>query len=425
MSIFENIKIAIEGLRLNKMRSFLTMLGIIIGISSVIGIWTIGHAMSNSVSKGFDSFGNTVISVSVTAREKDQNFDYTPDINDRDKIKQYQIDEMLNRYSDYIKSISISGMGASGKVFAGRAKSNVRIESVTAGAKDVNNLKMVSGRFIDDKDVNQQKEVAVISDKVVNKIYGGKVENALGSEIEINTNNSGIRTYLVVGVYKYEPIDFGIFGGDTSGETTNVYIPMTVGNRQFGTSNTVTESYQTINVNAKSREVISQTSAMIEKFFNDNYYNENENYKVTCQTIESQISQINKVMGTIKLAIGAIAAISLIVGGIGVMNILLVSVTERTREIGIRKALGATNSDIRGQFIIESIIICSIGGLIGILFGTSLGYGGSILLKSPTLPSAVSVLVAVGFSMVIGIFFGYYPANKAAKLNPIDALRYE
>ena len=130
-------------------------------------------------------------------------------------------------------------------------------------------------------------------------------------------------------------------------------------------------------------------------------------------------------MGTVQIAIAVIAAISLLVGGIGVMNIMLVSVTERTREIGTRKALGAKNSAIRMQFIVESVIICLIGGLIGIAVGMALGYGGAKLLGFPATPSLSAILIAVGFSMAIGIFFGYYPANKAAKLDPIEALRYE
>lgn len=137
------------------------------------------------------------------------------------------------------------------------------------------------------------------------------------------------------------------------------------------------------------------------------------------------VKQVNDMLGTISTAIAVIAGISLLVGGIGVMNIMLVSVTERTREIGIRKALGAPDSAIRTQFIVESMIICVIGGALGILLGALLGYAGGVLLGMPAVPSIVSIVIAVGFSMLIGVFFGYYPANKAAKLDPIDALRYE
>ena len=142
-------------------------------------------------------------------------------------------------------------------------------------------------------------------------------------------------------------------------------------------------------------------------------------------SMESVIESVDSMMRKLSIAISVIAAISLLVGGIGVMNIMLVSVTERTREIGTRKALGATNGDIREQFVVESIIICLVGGIIGILLGTLLGYVGSSLLDASSLPSVGSIALAVGFSLAVGVFFGYYPANKAAKLDPIEALRYE
>ena len=159
--------------------------------------------------------------------------------------------------------------------------------------------------------------------------------------------------------------------------------------------------------------------------FINRYYRNNDNYRVTSMSMESVIESVDSMMSKLSIAISVIAAISLLVGGIGVMNIMLVSVTERTREIGTRKALGATNGDIREQFVVESIIICLVGGIIGILLGALLGYVGSSLLDAPSLPSVGSIALAVGFSLAVGVFFGYYPANKAAKLDPIEALRYE
>lgn len=417
MGILENIKIAFSGLLLNKMRSFLTMLGIIIGISSVIAIVTIGKALSDSVEKGFSQIGNTTIEVSV--RPKDDFEDITSD----DMIPRSEIEKFMELNPDKIDSVTINGSIVSGTIKDERKTSDVRIYPTTPGAKSVFSIKMLSGSFLSDEDEEKSKEVAVISDKVVEKIFNNKIEDALGSEIEVDTGDS-LRVYRVIGIYKYEPMSMGVFGGQSEDDPTSVYIPLEVGNMQFSDGED-TDKYMYFMLSAKDREGLSDLEKEIEKFFNEGILKDRENVEVKANSVESFASQVNQTMGTIKLAIGGIAAISLLVGGIGVMNILLVSVTERTREIGIRKALGATNKDIRLQFIIESIIICIIGGVIGILLGTALGYGASILLKSKTLPSIGSIIVAVGFSMAIGIFFGYYPANKAAKLDPIDALRYE
>ena len=417
MGILENIKIAFSGLLLNKMRSFLTMLGIIIGISSVIAIVTIGKALSDSVEKGFSQIGNTTIEVSV--RPKDDFEDITSD----DMIPRSEIEKFMELNPDKIDSVTINGSIVSGTIKDERKTSDVRIYPTTPGAKSVFSIKMLSGSFLSDEDEEKSKEVAVISDKVVEDIFNNKIEDALGSEIEVDTGDS-LRVYRVIGIYKYEPMSMGVFGGQSEDDPTSVYIPLEVGNMQFSDGED-TDKYMYFMLSAKDREGLSDLEKEIEKFFNEGILKDRENVEVKANSVESFASQVNQTMGTIKLAIGGIAAISLLVGGIGVMNILLVSVTERTREIGIRKALGATNKDIRLQFIIESIIICIIGGVIGILLGTALGYGASILLKSRTLPSIGSIIVAVGFSMAIGIFFGYYPANKAAKPDPIDALRYE
>jgi putative ABC transport system permease protein len=420
MGVLENIRIALSGLLLNKMRSFLTMLGIIIGIASVIAIVTIGKSLSDSVEKGFSQIGNTTVEVSVIPKE---GYNYN-DLGSKELIPVEEIQRFLASNEDKVDSVTLTGPMASGNVKEGRNNSNIRIFPTTPGAKSIFNVKMLTGEFLSDEDEERSKEVAVISDKVVKDIYNGNMEDALGSEIEVNVSNT-IRVYRVVGIYKYEPLSMGVFGGESEDDPTSIYIPLSVGNRQFASEDQETDRYSYFMITAKNREELSDLEEGIKKFFNENFFKDSEVAEVDAKSVESFASQVNQTMGTIKLAIGGIAAISLLVGGIGVMNILLVSVTERTREIGIRKALGATKKDIRLQFIIESIIICIIGGVIGIILGAALGYGGSLMLKSPTLPSIMSIVVAVGFSMAIGVFFGYYPANKAAKLDPIDALRYE
>jgi len=162
-----------------------------------------------------------------------------------------------------------------------------------------------------------------------------------------------------------------------------------------------------------------------EQFFEEHYYKNNEQFLVTVYNLQNEMSSITSVLDTISLAIGVIAGISLLVGGIGVMNIMLVSITERTREIGTRKALGAPGFAIRMQFVTEAVVICLVGGALGVALGVGLGAAGAGLLGYAAKPSLTAIGLAVGFSMLIGVFFGYYPASKAAKMDPIDALRYE
>lgn len=436
MDILESIKLALEGLRSNKMRSFLTMLGIIIGISSVIAIMTIGRAMNNSVSKSFDSLGSTNIFLQVISRDDEDSFDtlntmqdsnFLNPMRDSDYMTDDMLNSVLNRFNSDIKAIGLNGPSKAGSIRSNRNVANINLSSVNSGIKSTNNIKLLSGRFIEEKDLKSNRNVAVISDKVVKKIFNDNSEEALGNEITVYLDDK-IEVFSVIGIYKFEQQSFESFGAPTNEDdiTTNTYIPLTTGKNIMSTdSNNINDGYMLATISANSSETLLELSDKISDFLNNNYYKNNDKFQISAQSIENITEQVNKTLGTVRIAVSSIAAISLLVGGIGVMNILLVSVTERTREIGIRKALGATNKDIKAQFIIESIIICIIGGAIGVILGTSIGFLGSKLLGEATLPSIVYIIIAVGFSMFIGIFFGYYPANKAAKLDPIDALRYE
>jgi len=418
MDIFESIKLSIEGLKTNKMRSFLTMLGIIIGIASVIGIMTIGDAMTNFVNDEFSSMSNQF---QLMVNPKGESNDYNPQ--ESDMVSDTMIENIEEKFGSRLEAIVISGPSFSGEVKDDRKDAPVRIESTSEGTKSINNVKMQAGRFLTEDDILEEKGVAVISSEVVKEIFGGDYGKAIGSEIDVDTDGNGLQVFSVVGIYKYETSTMqSMMGGNADKPTTNIYIPYTVGNR---ISPPEKEGYQYLMMSAKDSSDVATLSSEITEYLNSNYYAENDNYETIVYTAESELSTINQMMSTMNIAIGAIAAISLLVGGIGVMNILLVSVTERTREIGVRKALGATNNNIRSQFIVESIILCIIGGAIGVVLGGGLGYAGSSLFKAPTTPSMTAIMVAVGFSTFIGVFFGYYPANKAAKLNPIDALRYE
>lgn len=417
MDILETIKLSLEGLKSNKLRSFLTMLGIIIGIGSVIGITTIGDALTKSVNQAFDSIANTAVQIYV----KPKNADYDGgELSESDYFTEDKINYLEMQKGTKIDELVYNGASGQGYVKEGRNKEAVSISSTSAGEKNIFKVKMIAGRFLNDEDVARGKSVAVISDKVLEKVYKVSAPEALGRETKIETNGKLI-VATIIGVYKYE--EMSVMGQSINGSNSTIYIPRTSGDREL--LNEPREAYYEVSLTLKNPDTIEEEAQAIVDSLNTKFYADNPRAEVAYYSAKSEISQMNNAMSSIQIAIGAIAAISLLVGGIGVMNILLVSVTERTREIGIRKALGATKGDIRKQFIIESVIICIIGGVFGIGLGTIIGIIGSTLLKARTLPSLGAIIVAVGFSMLIGIFFGFYPANKAAKMEPIEALRYE
>ena len=427
----ENIRMAWQSLKVNKMRAILTMLGIIIGIGSVIAILTVGNAESNSVTNSMSVLGASNITVSVQQRSASSAFSPSSRVQsatgqqslkkpeEKDLISNDMTDTMRERFNSQIIGVGLSDSVGSGQAKDGHKYANVNL----AGANDeylaVNNVKMLQGRFISKRDVDGTRNVAVVSDKLVNNMFGGDAAAALGKDVKVYIG-SEIYTFSIIGVYEYQQSI--ISGAGTSEEdiSTSLYIPVSVGIRLSNSGN----GYQSITVMAAPNIDSISFSNQLKDFFGT-YYKNNSDFTIQVTSIKSITDQVNTILNNLSIAISVIAGISLLVGGIGVMNIMLVSVTERTREIGIRKALGATNSNIRMQFITESIIVCLVGGFAGVIFGGALGYLGSYLLGFPSWPTIFSIVLAVGFSMAIGIFFGYYPANKAAKLNPIEALRYQ
>jgi len=423
MRFMDNFLEAVSCLLTNKMRSILTMLGIIIGITAVIAIMTIGASMQGYLEETMSGFG--VNNVMVSLRSKNDSgpmFRIGPmfGIADKDLITNDMLDDLKEEFPDEIKAFSIEEQIGMGQTVRGEDYANLTLTGVNPEYLTANNVNMLLGRFIADDDMEARRRLAVVSDRFASNIFGA--ENPVGQEIVIQTMNH-IDIYTVVGVYEYDDGGFGAFMGITTASDydlmTNVYVPLTVAqriNNSHGYSNFTIMTELGINSTEFSRKV--------ETFFN-RYYNRNEDFSVGAFSMESIVAEVTSMLNTMAMAIAAIAAISLLVGGIGVMNIMLVSITERTREIGTRKAVGATNGEIRTQFIVEAVVICLIGGLIGIVAGSLLGAAGAAYLGFPAQASVPSILISVGVAMAIGIFFGYYPANKAAKLDPIDALRYE
>ena len=419
--LYENILLAISGLRANKMRALLTMLGIIIGIGSVIGIVMVGDSMTNSMTSSLQEMGANTVQISLQQRESENGTSYSVYMDEEDYINDEMIEAFLQDYGDVVESVSLQESMGSGRVTEGHRYANVSISGVNSGYQSANHLTMLGGRFIGDKDNKGVKNVAVVSDRLVNNMFG-QGQNPLGKEIKVNCGKEQY-TFTIIGVYQYEQNAMMAMMGAASSDadiTTDLFIPIQTEWKLTGTI----EGYYYINVMTKQGTDSRALAQDFQDYFN-RFYTRNQDFQIMAISLDSVIDQYASMMGTVQVAIAVIAAISLLVGGIGIMNIMLVSVTERTREIGTRKALGAKNSAIRMQFIVESVIICLIGGIIGIIFGMLLGYAGASLLGFPAHPSVDAILIAVCFSMAIGVFFGYYPANKAAKLDPIEALRYE
>lgn len=429
MLILENIKLAFRALRANKMRALLTMLGIIIGIGSVIAIMTVSSSLTTSISTSFQEMGanNVTVGIKQSGEEAEvrqngmkfgtSNRNVTAE--EEDLITDEMISGLKSNFPDQIDAVAISESVASGTVKSGSNTANISITGINEDYFESSDVTLLAGRKIKKADLDGSKKVIMVSDKVVENMFDGDNDKALWQKISVDIDGV-YYDYYVIGVYEYE--ESGSFSSSTDEDiTTTAYIPITTGKEQIHAD----EGYSQFTVvTAADISGVSEFAEEIEQFFAP-YYAANEDYEISTTTMESMTESMNDMIQTVSVAIAFIAGISLLVGGIGVMNIMLVSITERTREIGTRKALGAKNSSIRLQFIIESVILCLVGGCFGILLGFGLGAIAASMLGYSAAAPVAAIVIAVGFSMVIGVFFGYYPANKAAKLDPTEALRYE
>ena len=422
MQLFDNIRLAFSSLWANKLRALLTMLGIIIGIGSVIAIVTLGDSLTGSITDSLQGFGINNITVSLQRKSED---DETTggavrmfgmeNPSSEDLFTNAMIEEFRTAYPDEIYAIALSQSLGSGQVQQDDTTVQVTAMGVNEEYALANNVNLLHGRFV--KDSDGERQIAVVSDVFCESVFGTSGASVLGQEFELSVNSQLLRFY-VAGVYEYD--DDGFVSMTGSDPVTELYLPLEAAQKLSGGET----GYQSFTVVASTDTDTTAFLEQVESFF-ASFYTRNESYTATASSMESMLEEMTSMLNTVKLAISAIAAISLLVGGIGVMNIMLVSITERTREIGTRKALGAPGFAIRMQFITEAVVICLVGGALGVALGVGLGAAGAGLLGYAAKPSLTAIGLAVGFSMLIGVFFGYYPASKAAKMDPIDALRYE
>ncbi len=431
MLVWENVKLALSGIFSNKLRSVLTMLGIIIGIGSVIAIMTVSASLTNSITTKFAELGanNVTLGVKQTSekqevRENGMKFGLSgrkSSLDEEDRISDEMIKNISEKYLSYIDTVALSESIGSGTVASVDNSANISLTGINSGYYKSEDVTLINGRYITDEDVDGDKAVIMISDKVVENIFDSDAAEALGKKLYVNMDGIYYPFY-VVGVYEYEENATNFSSSSDEDVTTSAYIPISTGKKYIHTD----DGYEKITlVTNSSVSDVTSFADDVEEYINQKYYAANDEYQVNATTMSSLTESMSETIDTAAVAIAFIAGISLLVGGIGVMNIMLVSITERTKEIGTRKALGAKTGSIRFQFIVESMILCLIGGVLGILLGFGIGaVAASVMGYSASAPFT-AIAGSVVFSMAIGVFFGFYPANKAAKMDPIEALRYE
>lgn len=407
MNLSESFLTALDNLISNKLRSILTMLGVIIGVGAVIALLAIGNGVSGSINNQIQGLGTNMIMVWTDVEEEQTNYRL---------LSMDDVAALSNpRNVPDVAQVAATVEGQETVYFEGRHKS-VAVLGVTPNYFGVNNLtEPEAGRLLSIQDNDERRRTVVLGFDLAEHLFGEGA--SLGQQVRV-----GDTTYEVVGVLPKQ-------GANRREMNNQLLMPLATAHSRFYTERTRSGAYAVslLNVQARSEEVSHQAVGQITAVLRNQHgigNGDKDDFRILSQ--QDLLQSFSQISRTMQIFLGSIAGISLLVGGIGIMNIMLVSVTERTREIGIRKALGALRKDILSQFLIEALFLSLIGGLIGILLGWSISVlAGRFVEQLTPIVQAQTILLATGFAAAVGIVFGIYPAWRAASLRPIEALRYE
>ena len=403
------LRVALKALTVNKMRSFLTMLGIVIGVAAVISLVAVGEGAQAAVVSNLEGLGSNllVVTAGTSAGFSERGLRQT-------------IRALTNGDVEAIRALATSVSAVAPEynanvtaVYQGKTTST-SVTGVTAEYDEVRNWEIARGRFISQEDNDNLAMVVALGQAVVEDLFGSTLVNPVGQTVRINRQN-----YQVVGVLESKG------QGGMGNQDDVIFMPLRTAQLKLGGAGN--QQVRSINLQARSADEMDLAQAQVTAILRTLHgLQPGASDDFTVQNQSDIVGVLEETVGTFTTLLGSIAAISLLVGGIGIMNIMLVSVTERTREVGLRKAVGANRGDVLVQFLAEAIVLSVIGGIIGV----TLGVGGAQVITllmgySEALVTPESIILALAVSLGIGIFFGLYPANRAAALNPIDALRYE